>query len=137
MIHVVAEDGRRLASLEQVRPFAPSNADLRAFAGAYQSPELDAGYTVEVEGEGLRLRPARGPSYALRANIYLDAFDDAGSGTQFRRGGGVMYDFALRVRFTRDAGGAVDGFVLNTGKVAEPAVRSGDSLTSTVTLKRP
>jgi CubicO group peptidase (beta-lactamase class C family) len=101
---------------QQVNTFAPSSTELRAFAGEYTSSELAITYTLVVRDSGLILQPARGTSYLLRPT-FTDAFQEGSIGARFTRDIGVMFDLGLRVRFTRDARGAVTGLLMRTSQV--------------------
>lgn len=70
--------------------FAPTAAELQAYAGRYHSDEVEATYTVTVEDGTLLLRERFGPAAEL-----TPAYPDA-----FTLGGSV-------IRFARDAGGRV------------------------------
>jgi len=82
-----------------VRPVKPTVEELAAYCGEYHSPELDVVYTVAVEdGQITILRRKHG------ATPLQPTFADAFTG-------------AADVRFTRDAAGAIEGFLLTTGRV--------------------
>jgi CubicO group peptidase (beta-lactamase class C family) len=85
---------------EAVPAFAPTPADLGAFAGTYYGEEIDTTYTLYVEDGKLkgRFRPAQ--RFEMRP-VYADAFEVEGD----------------VVRFTRDASGRVDGFLVYAGRV--------------------
>ena len=95
---VTVDDGEPAISTA----YRPINADaeyLAAFVGRYHSNELDAGYELSViDG----ILSARGPDRELVPLLpgIADVFTTAG----------------VSVGFTRD-GGAVDGFVLDAGRV--------------------
>lgn len=94
-------EGQQPLVFQQVNPFTPSSAELRAFAGEYVSPELETKYTLAVRDSGLVVQ-IRG-----RAEIVLrPAFADAFWGSRV----GV-------VKFSRDSGGVVTGFTISTGGV--------------------
>jgi CubicO group peptidase (beta-lactamase class C family) len=77
----------------------PSASELRAFAGAYRSDELDVTYTAVLRPSGLVFEVPGGGDIALQP-IYPDAF----------HGGGVDV-----VEFVRDAQGAITGFGVYAG----------------------
>ncbi len=80
------------------KSFAPSTAELSAFAGTYSSQELEVTYTVNVRGSGLAIQIPGRADVELRP-IFPDAF--------FGRLVGA-------VEFSRDARGVVGGFTVNT-----------------------
>jgi CubicO group peptidase (beta-lactamase class C family) len=77
-------------------PFAPSTADLAAFAGTYRSPELDVTYELAVKGSSLVIH-APGRSDIEIEPVYPNAFQ--GSGVEI-------------VEFHRGAAGTVTGFTV-------------------------
>jgi CubicO group peptidase (beta-lactamase class C family) len=85
-------EGGRRRRWDLQRPFTPSAAQLREFAGDYTSDELGVTYTFYVEGDllKLRFRPAR--RFTLEP-AFKDAFEADGD----------------TIRFTRSPDGAVDG----------------------------
>lgn len=90
--------GMRLRSMEYTRvsEYQPKSADLLQFSGTYWSKELDVPLLVSVDGPRLVLRKPKAapcPLVALASDIFV------GSG--------------MRVRFTRDSGRAVSGFLLS------------------------
>jgi CubicO group peptidase (beta-lactamase class C family) len=87
-------DGRSKPRLwEAAPPFAPTPADLGAFAGTYYSEEIDTTYTLYVESGKLKARFRPAQRFEL-APVYADAFESEGD----------------VLRFTRDSSGRVDGF---------------------------
>jgi hypothetical protein len=85
---------------EPLAPFAPTAAQLAAYAGTYVSDEADATIVVDVADGALRARRADGRSLGRLVPAYADAFE-----------GGAD------VRFVRDAGGRVTAL-----SVREPRV---------------
>src|SRR6185503_4492433 len=82
-----------------VQPEQPSAEELAAYCGEYHSPGLDVVYTVAgVDGQLAIVRRKH------RTTSLQPAFADAFTG-------------AADVRFTRDAAGAIEGFLLTTGRV--------------------
>ncbi len=76
--------------------YKPNMADLREFAGAYSSKELDVPYYLTLERDNLVLHPpkrAEAPLIAIANDLFI---------------GGD-----LRIRFTRDAQGHVSGFLMS------------------------
>jgi len=100
-LKMTESDGRsKPRHWEAVPAFAPKPADLEAYAGAYYSEEIDMTYTLYVEGGRLKVRHRPAQRFTL-APVYADAFGE---------GGDV-------IRFTRDATGRVDGFMVYAGRV--------------------
>ncbi len=100
-LKVTESDGRSKPRLwEAVPAFAPKPEDLEAYAGIYYSEEIDTTYTLYVEDDKLKVRYRPAQRFTL-APLYADAFGE---------GGDVM-------RFTRDASGRVDGFLVYAGRV--------------------
>ncbi|HJU42141.1 MAG TPA: serine hydrolase domain-containing protein [Vicinamibacterales bacterium] len=104
-------------TFERVEPFAPTPAQLEAFAGVYRSDEIEATFRTIIKDGRLRLERLKSAPSELEP-LVADTF----SGQP-----GV-------IRFTRDASGAVTGFVLEAGRVrgvkfwkeTAPARRSSD-----------
>jgi CubicO group peptidase (beta-lactamase class C family) len=96
-------DGSPAENPETERPSPPSRDELRAFEGAYWSPELEALYRVRLEEDGLVLRHHRHPPIALVPQ----------DGDSFQ---GAMW-FMRSVEFHRDAEGRVSGFRATGGRV--------------------
>lgn len=85
---------------EAVPAFAPKPQDLEAYTGVFYSEEIETTYTLYVEDGKLKVRYRPAQRYTL-APLYADAFGE---------GSDVM-------RFTRDASGRVDGFLVYAGRV--------------------
>ena len=81
--------------------FTPDRAALAAFAGTYESDELDVRYTLAVTDSGLVLRH-RKLGELVMVPTWRDAFT-------------VNYNFFSQ--FTRDRSGKVTGFTINDGRV--------------------
>jgi CubicO group peptidase (beta-lactamase class C family) len=96
----IAPDSGAPVTFERVEPFAPSTAQLQAFAGAYRSDEIEATYRIVVKDGRLHLERLKSKSSMLEPLI-TDTFASEP---------GIM-------RFTRDATGVVTGFVLEAGRV--------------------
>ena len=86
--------GRRHTKLEESPPL--TRAQLAAFAGEYESPELETVYHVEVTDSGLVMKHFRHGTIRL-TQLWRDDF------------GGSMW-FTRSVEFQRDARGQVTGF---------------------------
>jgi hypothetical protein len=94
-------DGRSKPRVwEAAAPFAPTPADLVAFAGTYYSEEIDTTYTLYVEGGKLKARFRPAQRFELTP-VYTDAFESEGD----------------VLRFTRDSSGRVTGFLVYAGRV--------------------
>ena len=87
-------------TFERVEPFAPTPAQLEAFAGVYRSDEIEATYRIVIKNGQLRLERLKSAAADLEP-LVTDTF----SGQP-----GV-------IRFTRDAANSVTGFVLEAGRV--------------------
>ena len=100
-VKMTESDGRSKPRFwEAVPAFAPKPEELAAYAGVYYSEEIDTTYTLYVEDGKLKVRYRPAQRFTL-APLYPDAFGE---------GGDVM-------RFTRDAAGRVDGFLVYAGRV--------------------
>ena len=94
-------DVRRATTFERVGAPLASRERLAELAGRYRSEELDVEWTVAIGDDGaLQLERRRLPAQRLRP-VFEDGFA-AGVGS---------------LRFTRGAGGRVDGFLLTSGRV--------------------
>lgn len=83
-----------------VSPFAPSEAELKPYAGAYSSEEIDPVYTLAIEHGKLVLHRLKAdPDTLLPVTRELFA-GSVGS-----------------VKFTRGAKGEITGFLLSTGRI--------------------
>jgi CubicO group peptidase (beta-lactamase class C family) len=91
--------GSQPTRYERVELAHPSAADLAAYVGDYASDELDTLYTIAVEGDQLLVRRKKHDEARLRPAT-RDAF--------------LAGD--LRIEFTRDSSGQVDGFALSTSR---------------------
>jgi CubicO group peptidase (beta-lactamase class C family) len=79
---------------QRVVPFAPSNTELRAFAGEYTSAEVEGTYTLVVHDSGLAMQ-IPGRTDMFMQPIFPDGFACPILGV---------------LKFSRDAGGSVTGF---------------------------
>jgi CubicO group peptidase (beta-lactamase class C family) len=96
----IGPEGGSADRFERVEPFAPTAAQLEAFAGVYRSDEIEATYRLVIKDGGLRLERLKSTPSVLEP-LVTDTFSSQP---------GV-------IRFTRDAAGAVTGFVLEAGRV--------------------
>ena len=93
------------AEITDAPPAAPTEAQLREYAGRYRSPELDVTYEIVVDGGGLVARHWRtGPS------VLTPAGEDAFSGNPRR---------FPELRFRRDAAGRVVAFTVTGTRVRD------------------
>jgi hypothetical protein len=93
--------------------FKPTDAQLAEYAGVYSSAEIDPAYEFKVEHVHL---PGAAPEEQDRARLVLfrlkNSPDPLNPVTKDLFTAGVG-----KIRFTRDAHGAVTGFLLSTGRV--------------------
>ncbi len=94
--------GKPLVFVEEQPPAALQPGDLAAYAGTYTSAELDTFWILKVEGGRLVLHPKRGEVTPLEP-----AFADAFNGP------------VGPVRFQRDAGKKVTGFLVGVGRARD------------------
>jgi hypothetical protein len=97
----VTGDGPKPKVSQRVAGFAPSSLQLRNFAGEYISTELEDTYKILARESDLLVKMPGRPDAALRP-VFQDAF--AGSPLNI-------------VKFSRDTGGAIMGFTVNTSSV--------------------
>jgi CubicO group peptidase (beta-lactamase class C family) len=86
---------------ERFVPREPSLQDLEAYAGTYTSDELGVSYALDVEDGSLVFRIVRHEAHELEP-LFGEVFSNSDYGT---------------FEFRRAADGAVDGFVLDAGRV--------------------
>ncbi len=86
--------------LHRVEPWTPAASELQAFAGAYRSDEIEPVYRVALKEASLRVERLKSPSAVLEP-VVADVFR-------------APFGF---VRFTRNAAGAITGFVVEAGRV--------------------
>jgi CubicO group peptidase (beta-lactamase class C family) len=96
----IAPETGAAVTFDRVETFTPTTAQLEAFAGVYRSDEIEATYRIIVKDGGLRLERLKSKPSVLEP-LVTDTFTGQP---------GV-------IRFTRDATGAVTGFVLEAGRV--------------------
>lgn len=105
----VKSAGQTTLVFSEVTAPKPSDADLRAYAGSYTSPDLSSHWTLQEENGGLTIRGERGPSIPLEP-----AFDDA------------FFVSNVLFRFERGSDHAVTGFILARDRARRLVfVRSG------------
>jgi hypothetical protein len=85
---------------ELVEPVQPSTADLAAYAGTYDSEELETTYALAIEAGRLALRDRRREVGALVPTVH----------DEFALG-------SMALRFDRDGSGRVTGFRLGQGRI--------------------
>jgi len=93
-------DGKKAHHYVRVPPYNPTDTELQQFAGTYRAEEVDMPYEVIVRSRQLTVRSLKSRDVKLMP-VTADLFD----------GGG------MRVRFTRNAEGAVSGALLSTYRV--------------------
>ncbi len=86
---------------EAVEAFTPSTTQLADYRGNYYSEELDATYTVNLEGDKLVFFGKGSPNRPLQA-----AFRD-----------GFVTFSGAQLEFNRDAQGKIAGFAVNAGRI--------------------
>ncbi len=86
---------------ERVEPASYTSEQLAHFAGTYYSEEIDATYTISLQGDKLILRRKNVDDAPLQL-LFADTFSSVGSGT---------------LSFTRDKQNHISGFLVNTGRV--------------------
>ena len=96
-IHVTGAGPKPMVSQLITTPFAPSNAQLRAFEGTYTSDEVHGTYAVVTRDSGLAIEIPGRSDIALQP-LFTDAFGGHAVGV---------------VKFSRDADGVVTGFTMN------------------------
>lgn len=92
------EMGAERTEMHAVAPFTPDADALAAFAGVYESAELDTRWRLAVDGAQLLLHPRRGDALPLTP-AFADAF--TGSGL---------------LRFQRNDAGDITGFEVDIGR---------------------
>lgn len=98
---LIINDGKPIV-YEAVKPASESPARLAEYAGRYYSEELDTEYTLTLQGNKLVARKKIGDDLIL-APQFADAFGDSNR--------------LISAKFTREPGGRVTGFLLNTSRM--------------------
>lgn len=98
----------------EAAPFAPTDAQLAEYAGVYRSAEIDPLYEIGVEKVHVAGTPAEQDGAHLILHRLKAGPDALQPVTKDSFAAGVG-----KIRFTRDAKGAVDGFLLSTGRVID------------------
>lgn len=93
--------GNEPETFDRVSPDEPSAQRLAAFAGTYESEELDMPYRIKVAGDGLVISSLKQQPLPLRA-VTTDIFE-----TELGN-----------LHFQRDGAGAITGYELNTGRIS-------------------
>jgi CubicO group peptidase (beta-lactamase class C family) len=93
-------DGRKAHHYVRVPPYKPTDAELQQYVGTYRGEEGDVVYDVTIKSDQLSIHSVKAPDLNLTP-VTADLFE-----------GGVA-----RVRFTRNAEGAVSGASLSTYRV--------------------
>jgi CubicO group peptidase (beta-lactamase class C family) len=105
--------------LDRAEPFVPTPAQLAEFAGAYRSDEIEAVYRMMLRDGVLRLERLKSQPSTLDP-IVKDTFSSQ-PGT---------------IRFTRDAGGRVNGFTLDAGRIRNVKFWKETAAAGTATSER-
>lgn len=92
--------GGKPSVFEVVEAATPGSAELGEYAGAYVSEEIDPVYRIVLEGDKLSLVRLKRKADTLQPAVRDVFTGDIGT-----------------VRFLRDAGGHISGFVLNAGRI--------------------
>jgi len=100
MITVV--NGELAMTHDLVEAATYTSSQLNEFAGTYYSSEIDATYSISLQGENLVLRRKNVDGVTPLLGQFADAFSGVGTGS---------------IRFTRNAQKRVTGFLLSTGRV--------------------
>jgi CubicO group peptidase (beta-lactamase class C family) len=108
------EDGK-IETFAAIPPFAPLPAQLAEYAGVYSSPEIDPLYELKVENVHVA---GWDPSEQDQPRLVLRRLKNDPDPLR-----PVARDFFAasvgKIRFTRNANGEVDGFLLSTGRVVK------------------
>jgi hypothetical protein len=99
-LRMQAPDEEKADLFERVSGFAPTPAQLSAYAGSYVSEEIEPVYRVVVEKGGLVLKRLKSKPQKLEPTLE-DYFQ------------GMNGD----IHFQRDAAGKISGFWLNSGRI--------------------
>ena len=106
---IVFKDGdEKPRTFEAVSAFTPTDAELKGYAGAYSSEEIDPLYEIALENGKLMLHRLKNKPEALEAVTRDLLIGQIGS-----------------LHVTRDAKGEVDGFKLNTGRILNMRFKKG------------
>ncbi len=97
----VVPEGRSPATFEAMETVTPNAEQLKEYAGAYYSDELDATYKLEVQDNKLVLKRKKTSPASFTA-AFKDAFNNPGLGV---------------IRFTRDAQKQVSGMIISSGRI--------------------
>ena len=111
-ISIKQEDGK-IETFSATQPFTPAAAQLAEFAGVYSSSEIDPLYEIKVE-----YQHTLGGESGHPDQLGLVLFRLKNDPDMLRP---IAHDFFAasvgKIRFTRDAKGNIDGFLLSTGRV--------------------
>jgi CubicO group peptidase (beta-lactamase class C family) len=97
----VMPEGRKPNLFEAREDMSPNAEQLKEYAGAYYSEELDTVYRLEVEGDKLVLKRKKYPSMPFSV-AFKDALSNPTTGI---------------LQFTRDSQKRVNGFIVNAGRI--------------------
>jgi len=105
-------DGK-IETFSATQPFKPDDAQLAEYAGVYSSPEIDPLYELKVENVHVA---GWDPPEPDRPRLILHRLKNDPDPLR-----PLARDFFVasvgKIRFTRDAKGDIDGFLLSTGRV--------------------
>ncbi len=111
-VTIKQEDGK-IETFSATQPFMPAAAQLAEFAGVYSSSEIDPLYEIKVE-----YQHTLGGESGHPDQLGLVLFRLKNDPDMLRP---IAHDFFAasvgKIRFTRDAKGNIDGFLLSTGRV--------------------
>jgi CubicO group peptidase (beta-lactamase class C family) len=99
---LTAANGKVFIVHESVEPATYTPPQLKEFTGTFYSSEIDATYTLALQGDQLVLRRKNVDGDTPLVVQFADAFSAAGTGS---------------IRFTRNAKRELTGFLLSTGRV--------------------
>jgi hypothetical protein len=100
---LAAPTGTNAAAPDRPAPVNLSDAELRAFAGRYSTPELTLPWTIDLVDHQLRLRVRKGPGEPMTP-VARDTFTLGGTRVTFDREGlSVTNRGVERLRLTRES----------------------------------
>jgi hypothetical protein len=110
----IKHDDRTVETFSAVPAFDPSAAQLAEYAGVYSSREIDPLYEIKVEH-------VRTPGTAADQNpLGIVLFRLKNDPDPLRPVAPDFFNANLgKIRFTRDSKGAINGFLLSTGRIID------------------
>ncbi len=100
--YTVTEANGSKAVAKRIEPYEPTEAQLKEFTGSYYSDELDVRYDVTLRSGSMWVTGQGHQEDAPLTPVMKDSFTVGGE---------------IRVKFERNARGAVTGFLISTGRV--------------------